>query len=69
MLRLDTQKMSPDPFDDTKTREVSMATYVVFDVPDQGFTPAEQKAVFDGFRAMMAASSDAVVLKLLGGES
>jgi len=69
MIRLDVQKMSPDPFDDTRTREVSMATYVVFDLPDQGFTPAEAKAAFDGFRAMLAANSDAVVVKVLGGES
>lgn len=69
MLRLDLTKLAPSPFDDTKNVTVSSAMYIVFDAPIDGFTNAELLAAFTGFRAMMAASSDAMISKLLGGES
>jgi hypothetical protein len=45
-----------------------MSTHVVFDVED-GFTAAEQKNVWDGFIAMLNASSGLLVTKVLAGES
>lgn len=69
MLRIDTSKITADPFDTDQNVQVGMATYVVFDLPPAGYTAAEAKAVFDGFRNMFAASSDALIVKLLGGES
>jgi hypothetical protein len=47
-----------------------MAVYTVFDLPSKGgYTPTEALAVFTGFNALLTASSNAVVTKLLGGES
>lgn len=69
MLRIDTSKMAPDPFRPSENTKVSMSFYMVFDLPPAGYTAAEAKAVFDGFRAAIAVSSDQMVTKLLGGES
>jgi hypothetical protein len=46
-----------------------MSNYLVFDVPVLGYTPAEAKAVYDGFKATFTASTDALITKLLAGES
>jgi len=69
MLRIDVSKIAADPFKPSENVSVSMSNYIVFDTPPAGFTAAEAKAVFDGFRAMFAASSDQMIIKLLGGES
>jgi len=69
VLRIDTSKIAPDPFRDDENVEVSMSYYMVFDLPPAGYTAAEAKAVYDGFKAMVAASSDQQIVKLLGGES
>jgi hypothetical protein len=69
MLRVDTSKVAPDPFRPSENVKVSMSTYIVFDLPPAGYTATEAKAVFDGFRAMFAATSDQQITKLLGGES
>jgi hypothetical protein len=69
MLRIDTSKITADPFRDDENVEVSMSFYMVFDLPPAGYTAAEAKAVADGFRAAIAASSDQMIVKLLGGES
>jgi hypothetical protein len=42
---------------------------MVFDIPKVGFTNAEIKAVYAGFKTLYTASSDALIDKLLGGES
>jgi hypothetical protein len=46
-----------------------MSNYIVFDVPVLGYTPTEAKAVYDGFKATFTASTDALITKLLAGES
>jgi hypothetical protein len=46
-----------------------MSVYTVFDLPPVGYTNTEAKAVYDGYKAFLAASSDAAITKLLGGES
>jgi len=69
MLRIDVSKIAPDPFRPSENVSVSMSNYIVFDTPPAGFTATEAKAVFDGFRAMFAATSDQMIVKLLGGES
>lgn len=69
VLRLDHSKVTPDPFIPAQSREVSMSNYIVFDVPLVGYTNAEVKAVYDGFKALYTATSDALITKLLGGES
>nr|QDH88414.1 MAG: hypothetical protein H2Rhizo311759_000001 [Leviviridae sp.] len=42
---------------------------MVFDLPVAGYTPTEALAVYTGFKTMYSATSDALVTKLLGGES
>jgi hypothetical protein len=69
MLRIDVSKVAPDPFRPSENVKVSMSNYIVFDLPPAGYTATEAKAVFDGFRAMFAATSDQQIVKLLGGES
>lgn len=68
-LRVDHMKISADPFIPAQNREVSMSEYIVFDVPRVGYSAADVKAVHDGFEALITASSDVIITKLLGGES
>lgn len=69
VLRLDHSKITTDPFlpDQNVTR--SMSCYLVFDLPAVGYTNAQALEVYDGLRDQAAASSDALITKLLGGES
>lgn len=69
VLRLDHSKLTADPFIPTQNSRVSMSNYIVFDVPVAGYTNAEALAVYAGFKTQFTASSDALITKLLGGES
>lgn len=69
MARIDVRKIAADWAKPTENVEVSMAFYMVFDLPLAGYTPVEAKAVSDGFITAMNASSGAMFTKLLGGES
>jgi len=69
VLRIDHSKITSDPFKPAENTSVSMSNYIVFDVPRVGYTNAQVKEVYDGFKALYIASSDAIIAKLLGGES
>jgi hypothetical protein len=69
MLRIDLSKISADVFKPDENVEQSMSHYLVFDLPHAGFTNAEALAVYTGFKSMYSASTDAMITKLLGGES
>jgi hypothetical protein len=69
VLRINHSKLAPDPFRPSENVKVSMSHYQVFDVPVVGYTAAEITAVYTGFKTLYTASSDALVTKLLGGES
>lgn len=69
MLRLDTSKLTSDPFRPSENVKVSMSNYIVFDIPVAGYTATEALAVYQGFKAQFTASSDLLITKLLGGES
>jgi hypothetical protein len=69
MFRLDSKKITADPFRPSENREVSMSSYVVFDHPKVGYTAAEILALWVGLNTLLTASSNANVSKLLGGES
>jgi hypothetical protein len=70
LIRIDHAKMAPDAFRPAENVQVGMAVYTVFDLPGKGgYTSAEALAVFLGYQALLAASSNANVTKLLGGES
>nr|QDH89188.1 MAG: hypothetical protein H1RhizoLitter31782_000003 [Leviviridae sp.] len=69
VLRIDTSKLAADPFKPAENVKVSMSNYIVFDIPPAGYTPAEALAVYTGFKTLYTATSDAMIVKLLGGES
>jgi len=71
MLRVDLSKIAPDPFKPVENRKISMSNYMVFDLPavGAGFSNAEQLALYTGLKTLYTATSDALIVKLLGGES
>jgi hypothetical protein len=69
LLRIDHSKVASDPFKPSENVKVNMANYVVFDVPPAGYTNTEILAVYTGCKTLFTATSDAVITKLLGGES
>jgi len=69
LLRIDHSKLTSDPFKPSENVKVSMATYLVFDIPPAGYSNAEALAVYTGFKTLFTASSDALIVKVLGGES
>lgn len=70
LLRFDHSKVAANPLVTNQNERVSMAIYMVVEVPPPGwYTLTEQTQVYTGFKGLMTASSDAIVTKLLGGES
>jgi hypothetical protein len=69
LVRLDHSKLTSDPFKPSENVKVSMGHYMVFDLPPAGYTNAEALAVYTGFKTLYTASTDALITKLLGGES
>lgn len=48
----------------------SMSCYVVFDIPNAGqFSATDQLSLFNGLKGTWSATTDALLKKLLGGES
>lgn len=68
-VRLNTSKIAADSYEEGMNVETSMSCYLVFDVPRAGYTNAEALANYKGLAALLAASSDLMITKLLGGES
>jgi hypothetical protein len=68
-LRIDTSKIAPDPYRDDQNVSLSMSHYLVFDVPPVGYSAAEIQAVYTGLKGLYTGSSDAMITKLLDGES
>lgn len=68
-LRVDFQKIAPNPLISAQNILYQMSAYLVVDVPVTGFTIAEQKQVVDGLTLYLTASSGARVTQLLGGEN
>lgn len=69
VLRLDYTKISADVYLPDQNVQKGMNTYLVFDLPSSGFTNAEALAVYSALKGAMTASTDALITKLLGGES
>jgi hypothetical protein len=69
LLRIDHSKVTADPFIPAENVKIGMSNYLVFDVPLSGYTATEALQIYQGFKAWFSASSDAVITKLLGGES
>lgn len=69
VLRLDHQKYSASPLLPSQNVINSMSCYLVFDIPVGGYSNAEALAIYTGLKTQMTATSDALITKLLGGES
>jgi hypothetical protein len=69
VIRLDHAKIAADPLLAGVNVKASLSAYLVVNLPETGYTVAEQKQVVDGLTAFLTASSGANVTKLLGGES
>lgn len=69
VIRLDTRKVAADPLNAALNLEYSESVYLVIDRPKVGYTVAQTKLDVDGFLALLAASSGAIVTKILGGEN
>lgn len=69
VLRVDHQKVAPTFENPSINALQSMSCYIVFDTPRTGYTNAEALAVYTGFKTQFTATSDALITKLLGGES
>jgi hypothetical protein len=67
-LRLDHSKIAADVFTSDNVK-YSMSAYLVVDIPETGYTVAEQKQIVDALTAYLTASSGARVTQLLGGEN
>lgn len=68
IIRIDFNKISPDPLTDVKTK-LSTSAYVLVDRPSVGFTNAELKDLVLGLTTWITATSAANLVKVLGGES
>lgn len=70
VLRLDYSDNAGTTLVSGTTSPRSMSAYVVFDLPAAGlFTATDQLALFNGLKTTWSASTDALIKKLLGGES
>lgn len=69
-LRVDYSDNAASTLISGTTTPRSMSAYVVFDIPNNGlFSASDQLALFNGLKGVWSASTDAVLKKLLGGES
>lgn len=68
-LRVEHNKIAPNPLISAQNIKHSMTAYIVIDTPITGYTVEEAKAVADALVAYLAASSGARITQLLGGEN
>ncbi len=68
-IRLDHSKVAADPLLAGVNVKASAGVWMVIDVPETGYSIAEQKQVVDALVAFLTASTGANVTKLLGNES
>ncbi|DAD51745.1 coat protein [ssRNA phage Esthiorhiza.2_18] len=67
--KLATKLLATDPITPSNNIPVSGAFYVVADFPVQGITPDQQKDLAAALAVWLTASTNANLIKLLGGEA
>jgi hypothetical protein len=67
-IRVDLEKIAPDPFVTTINKKLSASVYLVVDSPLTGFTKTELKDLSLSVSTWMTAGSSANLLKAIGGE-
>lgn len=65
LVRLDHKKVATNPVDSSNA-EVTSSVYMVFDIPDWGYTSTEVSDLSDGLAAFLSAAN---VAKVLAGET
>jgi hypothetical protein len=68
-IRLDSSKLTADPFIPATNTQVGMSAYLVVDLPKAGFSVSDQTDVVKALMNALSASTYAELTKLLGGES
>jgi len=69
LLRINNAKIAADPLLAGVNVKADMSVSLVVDVPNTGYTVADQKAIVDAFLAYLSAGTGANVSRLLGGEN
>ncbi len=69
VIRVDTNKVTPDPFIPAQNVKVSGSIYTVVDIPVAGFDQTELVGLYKGLSLMLTSSSDHVLKEFLGGQS
>lgn len=70
VIRVNHQKVAADPLLAAVNRIEGCSIYTVFDIPANNiYTPTQVMEVYDGFRDQLGANTDALITKVLGGES
>jgi len=69
VLRLDTNKITTDPFIPAQNVKVSSSFYLVWDLPVAGYTAADALDQYVGLDGLASATSNKIIKQLLGGES
>lgn len=67
--RVTSTKISADPLLTNVNVRLSASAYLVVDVPNNGYTIAEIKDIVTGLTTWLTASTNANLVKLLGGEN
>lgn len=67
--RVTSTKISADPLLTNVNVRLSASVYLVVDVPNQGYTIAEQKDLITSLTTWLTAATNANAIKLLGGEN
>lgn len=68
-VRLDLSKVTADPYIPAQNRRLGSSYIISIDVPNEGYSVTEQKDALKGLFAQLQATSDAMLIKILGGES
>lgn len=69
VVKIDHAKIAADPLLAGVNVKATVATHLVIDHPDVGYTVAEVKQIVDALTGFLTASSGANVTKVLGNES
>jgi hypothetical protein len=69
LVRIDSKKLTTNPFEETKKQYVSVSSYLVIDRPEAGFSVAECVQLVEGLVGLLSASTYSVTKKVIGEES
>jgi hypothetical protein len=70
VIRVDHRKIAADPFRDDQNRQLSTSAYLVIDEPnDEGYDNTELQKIVTGLVTKISASTYALLVSTLAGES